>query len=46
MPRINPYTRLHKEFVEFVNAVFRRNRVGMWRYPKDKLSEKWTLRDL
>ena len=38
MNRISPYTRLLRKLSGWVGACLTRKRVGMWHYPKDKLS--------
>lgn len=43
---MNPYTTLKNSFSEWVNKAINRRRVPMWTYPKSKLSDSWTLRDL
>lgn len=43
---ITPYQRLLQQFTVFVDAVLHPTRVSMWRYPKAKLHEQWTLADL
>jgi len=41
-----PYQRLMEQFCQWANECTHRGRVDMWRYPKDKLGERWTLGDL
>lgn len=44
--RINPYTRLLSQIKEYVHKVKHRRRKIMWRYPKNKLNDTWSLKDL
>lgn len=44
--QVNPYSRLLDEVKQFAFRVKHPQRKTMWRYPKDKLSERWSLADL
>lgn len=41
-----PYSRLLDEFREYYNSIRYARMKTMWQYPKDKLSDTWTLSDL
>ena len=43
---ITPYQRLMDDFKAFANTVEFRKRKNMWTYPKNKLNERWPLKDL
>lgn len=43
---INPYNRLKAEFREYVSKIEFPETKFMWRYPKEKLGENWSLVDL
>jgi hypothetical protein len=43
---VTPYARLLQSFKEYARAVEYRQRVTMWLYPMEKLSERWNLLDL
>lgn len=43
---ISPYTRLLNDAKNFIYKIHNPSRIFMWRYPKDKLGERWTLTDL
>jgi hypothetical protein len=44
--RINPYDRLLGEIKEFCSKLKYPHTKLMWRYPKEKLDNQWTLSDL
>ena len=46
MKRLNPYQRLLEEIQEFCNSLKWRHKVAMHYYPKDRLSETWSVNDL
>lgn len=41
-----PYQRLAEDFAAYKTKVVYPRRVGMWSYPKARLSEGWSLLDL
>jgi hypothetical protein len=43
---MNPYNRLKEIAQEWMRKVQHPHTVLMWRYPKSKLGDSWTLRDL
>lgn len=43
---INPYERLKREFREYASAIEYPHTKVMWRYPKERLHEGWTLANL
>lgn len=43
---ISPYQRLMDRFKEFANKIEYREKITMWVYPKNKLTESWSLKDL
>lgn len=46
MKPVNPYSRLLQEIRTFVLNLRNRKTVTMWRYPKEKLQQGWSLTDL
>lgn len=46
MKRANPYTTLRDECAVWISRALNRRRTIMWRYPKGRLGERWTLTDL
>jgi len=44
--RINPYTRLLSQIKKYVHDIQYRQKIIMWRYPKNKLNDSWNLKDL
>lgn len=44
--RINPYLQLKERGKAWADAIKYRHETGMWKYPKDKLTESWRLDDL
>jgi hypothetical protein len=43
---INPYTTLKDKFRKFADACEYRKPKTMWMYPKEKLGNNWSLKDL
>lgn len=43
---ITPYQRLMEQFKCFANSVEYRKRIPMWTYPKNKLTESWSLKEV
>ena len=43
---ITPYQRLLTQALELLYPVFYPRRISMWRYPKEKLGDKWPIAEL
>lgn len=44
--RKNPYEMLLEEIKLFLNKIYYRKNIFMWRYPKESLSQGWNLEKL